>query len=114
MMIFSPRQGSYFGRTLSSFQNRVLRFGNAIPLLVNPSERIVAFCRAHVNQRSFGRIFAEGNVLLGGVGDGRKLWNDFLQLGVFGDRILPNLVSVGSEINFRISFTVEDVAFLVV
>ena len=108
---FEPRQGGRFRRAFRGVQDDLLRFGSHAAVLVHPDEGVVVLRRAHIHDDSFrgacGRL-----VRLGGIDDGRKFGDGFLQLGVGGDGVLPDLIGVGGQVHLRVRIAVQNARLL--
>ena len=90
-----------------------MRLGYAPSVPVNVCESVVAILRSHEDKDAFGAL-ANGRVLPRREHHVWHLGHGLPQSRVRGDRVLPNLVSVGCQVNLAIGVSVQDAGALVV
>ena len=113
MVIFLSRQTGSVGLTFGGAQNVELRFSNCFAILIHPGERIVAFMRSHVGEHTSGRVSVGLWASVENTTGGSSVISLF-ESWVSVDGVLPNLVSVGCEVDFGVGVAIQDAGLFVV
>ena len=101
------------GPALSGREDFELRLRYAAAFTVDVSKGIVPVHRAHEDEDAFGPL-GNGRVLSRREHDIRQVGNGLLQSRVRARSVLPDLVSVGCQVNLTVGVAVQDVHTLVV
>src|SRR5690349_14362150 len=112
-MVVLSLQTRSIGRTLCRFKNFKLRFRYWIAPAIYPRKCVVSFVGANICEDA-GWFEFSWLMRPSRENDGWKPCDGLLQSRIFVDGILPNLISVRGQIDFRLSVTVKDTGFLVI
>src|SRR5262249_4022335 len=106
MVVEETRPRRRVRRAGGGVQDGALGLCDAVAVAVNPRERVVALGGAEVDENAFGSR-GRSRVRLGREDDVGQLLDGLLQAGVGSNGVIPNLVSLGREVDLVVGLAIE-------
>src|SRR4051794_36888465 len=111
MVVWLSRKRGSLRRALGGLENRKLRLGDGLAVLVEPSQGVVAVGRVDVGEHTL-RLAGRWRMRACGEDDVGQIRYRLLQRGITIYGVLPDLVGIRAKVDLSVGIAVENAGLL--